>query len=119
MADWPTTFPSPLVSRWSLQPAPLTIRSEMEAGADRVRRVSQQRNDRVGATWVMSLAQFAEFRTWFSSEALDGAAWFNIALQTGQSALCEESASARFVGSWTANALNSKYIQVTATLEVR
>ena len=121
--DWPADLPDPEVSSWALEPAPLTIRSEMEAGPARVRRISQQRNDTIAASWVFSRAQFGQFRAWFILQAQHGAAWFNVDLFAGRSGAdlgkCQVTEEARFIGQWKASALSNQYIRVTAELEVR
>jgi hypothetical protein len=91
----------------------------MEAGAARVRRISTQRNDKVGVRFVFPRQQFADFRTWYKTSALDGAEWITMPLFTGQDGNCEKTDSVRFIGQWTASALNERYIAVTAELEVR
>ena len=123
IVNWPADLPDPESSAWKLNPAPLTIRSEMEAGAARVRRISAQRHDMVQVSWTFTLEQFGKFRDWYSNSIEDGAAWFDIDLYTGLSGAnagkCEVKESARFVGQWEATAVANKYIRVAAELEVR
>ena len=120
-AQWPADFPDPEVNGWGLSPAPLTVRSDMEAGAARVRRVSTQRNDTVQASWVFTIAQFAEFRTWFESEtgAKHGVEWITMRVQAGQSPECARDDNVRFIGAWQAGAVTARHVRVQATLEVR
>jgi hypothetical protein len=123
MAAWPGTLPSALVAGWGLRPAAHTVRSEMESGAARVRRVSTSRADTVAAAWIMSRTQFSAFRAWYESAAGGnwGAAWFTVPLQAGQDAggAPTTTETARFVGQWDAQAIDAFYIRVTAELEVR
>ena len=117
--QWPAGFPDPLIDGWGVQPAPLTIRSEMESGAARQRRVSTQRNDTVEAQFIFTRQQFADFRTWYSATALDGAEWILMTLFTGQAGGCGTEQQTRFIGQWSATARSSNVITLSAQLEVR
>lgn len=123
MAAWPGTLPAPIVNGWGLEPADHLARSSMESGADRVRRTSTARADKVGVQWVMTRVQFAAFRSWFESStgANYGADWFTIGLQAGQDAggACTTTETARFAGNWSAAPIDPFLIRVSGTLEVR
>ena len=116
---WPTDYPKPLIRGWGLEPAPLTLRSEMESGAARVRRISTQRNDKVTVQFSFSRINFHNFRVWYSGTARDGAEWIDMPIFVGQDFDCSTTEKVRFIGQWTASAVNANRITVSAELEVR
>lgn len=119
MAAWPSTLPPPLASGYSLKPVDATVRTDMEAGAARVRRRTNARNDRLSVSWVMTDAQLAIFRAWFdnAAEAAGGAAWFSTSLAIGTTGIV--ALEARFAGPWQAALLGGLNWSVSAELEVR
>lgn len=96
MATWPTTLPAPQSSGYELRPVDQTLRTDMEKGPARVRRVSSARNDRVKLGWEMSDAQLAIYRTWFDTDISGGASWFTISIVVGTTGF--QTMSARFIG---------------------
>lgn len=123
MATWPTTLPKPLRASWQLQPLAQTIRTDMDSGIGRVRRRTRAIIDTVNVEWAMSAAQLAEFRTWWENpaEGNGGVAWFDMPIQTGMEATCEQPRRARFVGQWAVQAFSGSktHFRVNAILEVR
>lgn len=117
MATWPATLPKPSYSGYKLAPVEQTIRTEMEVGAPRARRISSARNDRITLVWEMSDSQMQIFRTWFSADAAGGAAWFSLELAIGETGI--EFVDARFASVYTADLLPGMRWQVAATLEIR
>ena len=117
MATWPTTLPRPLVAGYAIAPMDLTVRTDMEAGAARVRRRSAARNDQVSVTWIFTDTQMATFRAWFDGDCANGASWFTVDLNTGDTGL--RLVQARFVGPWQSEMQPGPYWQVSGKLEVR
>lgn len=119
MATWPATLPSPQTSGYGLEPVDPVMRTGMEIGATRARRISAARNDRINVTWDMTDAQMNIFRAWFENdaEAAHGAAWFYVTLADGYGGL--NSVEAKFAGIYRATVFNVLDWRVTATLEVR
>lgn len=119
MATWPSTLPAPLLAGYQLQPAPQSLRTDMEAGAARSRRRSYSRNDIISASWSMTDTQYAAFRTWFESdtEAAGGSAWFYISLWVGDTGATSQ--EARFVSEPQAALIGHAMWSVSAQLEVR
>ena len=115
MATWPSTLPQPLGAGYRIAPVDPVIRTDLEVGAPRVRRRTAARNDRITLSWVMTAAQFAEFRTWFDTEAAGGAAWF-----TGSGVLLGDAPATetRFAQIWTAEPQGAIW-RVSAELEAR
>lgn len=100
MAAWPSTLPAPLIAGYGVAPLDRTIRTEMEAGASRVRQRSAARLDQVQVAWEMTDAQMAAFRAWFNDTSTGisgGASWFTgLPLRLGMGGT--ESRDCRFVG---------------------
>lgn len=86
---WPDTLPSPIGPGFGLEAVDQFLRTEMEVGTARTRRLTRARRDRVQAVWVMTPAEFEAYRAWhddapwslagdsddLSSWAAAGAAW--------------------------------------------
>lgn len=121
MATWPATLPRPTVSGYQLAPVDQTVRTDMEAGLARQRRRTAARNDQISVLWLFDDAEMAAFRAWFddAAQAAGGAAWFtSLPLATGDGGVVT-SQEARFVGTYTADALPGLLWQVNARLEIR
>jgi hypothetical protein len=119
MASWPASLPNPIIDSYQLSPSDAPLRTEMEFGAARARRLTFARNDRVNAAWKFTDAQMDIFRTWFddAAEAAGGSAWFTISLPVGNTGLTSQ--EARFVGLYKASLLPGLNWSVSAELEVR
>lgn len=120
MSAWPSTLPAPDNAGYAIEPLDPVLRSQMEVGADRTRRRTRARNDRITLSWSMTDAQLAIFRAWLDDDATGaagGAAWFTIDLAIGGATLTE-TVEAKFVGV-AKPARDRRCWRVTATLEVR
>ena len=119
MPAFPTTLPAPLLDGYALSPVDQTARTDMEAGAARVRRRTSARNDVIDVSWCLTPAQLATFRAWFEDDVsgiAGGSSWFDVMLDVGDGAASQQ--EARFKGAWKAQR-DSSYWKVTAQLEVR
>ncbi len=119
MAAFPTTLPAPLLDGYALSPVDQTARTDMEAGAARVRRRTRARNDVLDVSWRFTQAQMAAFRSWFEdgvSGIAGGSSWFSVTVDVGGGAL--EIKECRFKGAWKAER-EHVFWKVTAQLEVR
>jgi hypothetical protein len=117
--NWPSTLPNPQYGI-QIDPVDQTVRTEMEVGNARVRRLSMQQVDIVNVSWDFTDAQMNAFRIWFMdlySGAAGGAAWFEAPLPIGT--LGVDTATVRFVGPWKAQMADGMVWRVTASLEVR
>lgn len=95
MATWPSTFPKVLAEGYSVNPGQQFVRTEMETGPARQRRITEAPNRNISASVLLNDEQLAEFDTWFDTELLGGSIWFSgIPLHIGQGM---QSYSARFV----------------------
>jgi hypothetical protein len=130
MPQWNNAWPKPMTKGYRLSTHDQTLRTDMEVGFARVRRLSTARNDKVSVNWVMSNAQFTEFRLWFDDDfdgAGGGVIWFDVPLAR---AMVEPMPSlgdsptlawvqARFVGSYSASLEGAYLWMVSAELELR
>jgi hypothetical protein len=66
---WPDTLPEPSADGFSLSPVDQSIRTNMEAGAQRVRRRTLARLDRMNAEVRMTETEFTAFRAWAENAA--------------------------------------------------
>lgn len=121
MATWPSTLPTaPLVNGYSVDPASNVIRSDMEIGPARVRRIATSRNDQVSISLVLVGSQVTAFRDWFddsSSGLAGGVNWFTgLRLNLDGTVTTPE---CRFVGKHSFSLVDSKRYRLTAKVEVR
>lgn len=119
MATYPSTLPKPITRGFQLQANDMTLRTDMEVGAARVRRRTAARNDILSVSLLFTDAQMAAFRTWFEDpdEADGGASWFNVRLPTGDGGVSD--IEARFVGAYQATCSGGLVWQVSGQWEVR
>jgi len=79
MATWPVTLPNKVLAEgYIISPGSQVLRSDMEVGPARVRRITNQRNDRVPLLLAFTPAQLTIFRDWFdgSTGLAGGVNWF-------------------------------------------
>ena len=69
MATWPSTLPAPQRPGYEIEPVHPSLRTGMEVGAARSRRITRARNDQVSVAWSLTDAQMAIFRDWFEDDA--------------------------------------------------
>lgn len=69
MRRWPDTLPGPSWVGYSLAPVAQALRTDMEVGAARLRRITLARNDLASMSWVFTDAEMAAFRAWFGDAA--------------------------------------------------
>ena len=119
MATWPSTLPAPLVDGYGIEPVDQTVPTDMEVGAQRVRRRSFAQVDTVRFAVNLSDAQMTTFRTWLysGSDADGGAGWFNISLRVGKGGAT--AAEARFKGTPKWDMTGNHRWLVSGQLEVR
>lgn len=122
MATWPTTLPNPTESGYSLRPESQTIRTDMEVGPARMRRITSARNDSIALSWFMSNSQFTTFRAWFENGTTGlagGVGWFTgMPLKAGDG--IQTTLECRFTGPYEATTVPGGMAwTVSATVEVR
>jgi len=114
MATWPTTLPNPIYGM-GVDPTDKTVRTDMEAGAARVRRRSKARNDSINATWEFTDAQMDTFRTWFAGDCNDGSEWFQLTMPDGFGG--QNLLDVRFIGTFKSTIDGPDLWRVSASLE--
>lgn len=65
---WPDTLPGPSWPDYTVQPAPQSLRSQMEVGPPKTRRLTKARNDNVTPPFKMTDEQYWAFTTWYYDE---------------------------------------------------
>ena len=65
---WPDTLPAAIEAGYGLRPVDQSIRTEMEVGQRRLRRITTARRDRVQLAWRMTDTEFEAFRAWHGDE---------------------------------------------------
>lgn len=116
MADWPTYLPAPLRNGFEINPEDPILRTQMDAGPDRVRRRFTAIPSRLPVSWKFTEAQLALFEAWHKLSMLDGSAWFTVNLPNG---LGVSALDARFTKPPKKALLSGKNWNVSAELEVR
>ena len=66
---WPDTLPGIIEPGFELRPAEQSVRTDMEVGTKRLRRISAARADSVTVAWKMTDREMAAFRAWHGDEA--------------------------------------------------
>lgn len=116
MATWPTYLPAPLQSGYEINTDDPNLRTQMDAGPDRVRRRFTAIPSRVPVRWRFTESELALFEAWHKYEALDGSAWFTVNLANG---LGIQAMEARFTKPPKKPLLSGSNWEVQAELEVR
>lgn len=100
-----------------LKPGDATVRTQMESGHQRVRRISANVPEVVTARWTLTGKQMQVWRSWWKHTVLDGAAYFQCELTDG-SQLVTASARPR-EGTYAATTSNGGHTwEVSCELEV-
>lgn len=122
MATWPSTLPLTVeINGYNITPSSQILRSDMEIGPPRARRITTQRDDKISFSMKLSTTQLSTFRTWFydSSTGINGGVnWF-----TGLKIIVDgtllSTYECRFVNEPTYTALSNKYFSMSSNIEVR
>lgn len=81
---WPTSLPAPLIKGYGVKGQQSLRRTAMEAGPDRVQRVSDVTIRNVSFRMIVTtLAQRTDLMTFYNTEANGGADWVTIPIDTG------------------------------------
>ena len=120
MASYPSTLPLPTYAGYTVTPTDATMRSDMDKGSARTRRITSVRNDNVDVTFDFTDAQFHTFRQWWddaSTGIAGGSIWFTMNVALGNTSITNE--TVRPVGGYKATLSQGMYWNVTLKLEVR
>lgn len=117
MAAWPGTLPKPDMNQYQIESADPLLRTEMDSGPARVRRVFTSVPEFVDVKFKFSLAELGIFEKFWKETLFHGADWFDIDLANGAG---ENTVQARFTAPPKRSTLaRENYWTVTARLEVR
>lgn len=119
MATWPTSLPSPSLEGYGLTAGNPVIRTDMESGPARVRRRFTAAPDTVTLRFTFTDAQMAAFRTFWNTDAQQGAAWFYLTLRDGRSAGDVTREVRPTSGAFNASLLSTGIWAVSFSVEVR
>jgi len=116
MAIFPTKLPAPILNGYEINPEDPNLRTQMDAGPDRVRRRFTSIPSRIPIKWRFTQSEMALFEAWHKYDALDGSAWFTINLANG---LGISSVDAKFTKQPKKTLLSGMNWDVQSELEVR
>lgn len=89
--QWP---PRALATGLTLSPGSSFLRTDMEQGNARQRRLSASVPERMNLSWRLKGVQMQAWRAWYKHQLLDGAAWFPCEVTDGADIV---TANVRFV----------------------
>lgn len=113
---YPSTFPAPLISGFSMSVASGVIRAPME-GAQSQRRVFSTMPHVVSLSFAMSLTQWATWQPWVKSNAYG---WFSLNLPSMYAGLDDNITSPtliRFISPVTSVNMSDEYVQLSVAAE--
>ncbi|ARQ46670.1 hypothetical protein [Oxalobacter formigenes] len=116
MANIPKMIPACAVDGYKISPQNATVRTEMETGPARQRRLSASMPTQLSVKWIMQRLEFKVFEAWFKHTIFDGTAWFVMEVDNGMGMT---ETDCRFVGPYTVELAAKGIYNVSATLEVR
>tara|TARA_Y100000590_G_C15742063_1_gene1020609 strand:- start:5491 stop:5973 length:483 start_codon:yes stop_codon:yes gene_type:complete len=76
-------LPGPLKDSYSIKPKSGVIKSQMQSGIARHRRISTAYPSVINLKWSFTHSEFAVFQSWVFYDAKNGAEWFDITLLAG------------------------------------
>lgn len=119
MAAYPSTLPALVAQDYGVQPFDPVVRTQMDVGSARSRRISQARADTVPCSVVYNDAQYKAFREWFDDPAgaAGGAAWFDFRLAVGEGG--KTAKEVKFKSIWRAQLVGPLVWRVSMELETR
>lgn len=115
---WPATLPYPSADGYSTESEDVTIRTDMESGAARVRRRYTSGRDTTQLSWVLDESQVVSWITFYEDDWLQGAAWASIPMLSPRTAEVG-SYSTRPTSTPKYTLINETTWRVNLTVEVR
>ena len=116
MANIPSIIPACAVDGYKISPQNATVRTEMETGPARQRRLSASMPTQLSVKWILTRFEMKIFEAWFRHIIFDGTAWFVMSVDNG---LGLTETDCRFIGPYTVELAAKGIYNVSATLEVR
>lgn len=116
MANIPKMIPACSVDGYKISPQNATVRTEMETGPARQRRLSASTPTQLSVKWILSRLEFKVFEAWFKHTIFDGTAWFLMPVDNGMGLTHTD---CRFVGPYSVELASKGIYNVSANIEVR
>lgn len=101
---------------YSINPQSAVLRTEMEAGPIRQRRICTDIPVQVSVVWKFNSIQFRVFEAWYKLKLYDGAEWFRMKIMNGSGM---NETDCRFTEPYAASLDGYGLYSVSATLECR
>lgn len=113
-------LPLPLKESYTIKPKSGVIKSQMESGFAKHRRVTTASPTLITLKWSFTYSQFATFQAWVMYDAKNGAEWFDISLLAGLGMIIHKARFTDSDGVYTAaiNKGTNKW-DVSANVEVQ
>jgi len=111
---WPPLFPSPKLSTYSTSNENAVLRTSMEGGPERQRRVFTQVPARYKTTFILNNREYETFRGFFKHSLNEGADYFTIELDLDTGLTVE---TVRFIEPYTAKKLSHLHWSVEGSIE--
>jgi len=111
---WPPLFPSPKLSTYSTSNENAVLRTSMEGGPERQRRVFTQVPARYKITFILNNHEYEIFRGFFKHSLNEGADYFTIELDLDIGLTVE---TVRFIEPYTAKKLSHLHWSVEGSIE--
>tara|TARA_Y100001960_G_scaffold231817_1_gene243474 strand:- start:37 stop:519 length:483 start_codon:yes stop_codon:yes gene_type:complete len=113
-------LPLPLKDSYTIKPKSGVIKSQMESGFAKHRRITTASPTLITLKWSFSYSEFATFQGWVLYDAKNGAEWFDITLLAGLGIVIHKARFTDSDGVYTAslNTSTNKW-DVSANVEVQ
>lgn len=113
-------LPLPLKDSYTIKPKSGVIKSQMESGFAKHRRVTTASPTLITLKWSFTYSQFATFQAWVMYDAKNGAEWFDINLLAGLGMVIHKARFTDSDGVYTASLnSNTNKWDVSANVEVQ
>ncbi|QQE90495.1 hypothetical protein [Azotobacter chroococcum] len=117
MIQYPEGLPMPLREGYSFQAVSPLLRSDLESGRSRQRRLYTSVPTMVGVSWLLSGVQAQLFEAWWEDALISGSQWFECPLKTPEGI---QRYVARFTDIYSGpNLTGRSHWRFTAELELR
>jgi hypothetical protein len=113
-------LPLPLKDSYTIKPKSGVIKSQMESGFAKHRRITTASPTLITLKWSFTYSEFATFQAWVMYDAKNGAEWFDITLLAGLGMVIHKARFTDSEGVYTAslNTSTNKW-DVSANVEVQ
>lgn len=117
MTAWPEWMPCALMAPYSYQRKEIVLRTSMDTGKMRSRRVFENGPATATLEWIMDRGQMAYFEWWYQNTIQSGASPFTILLNTGSYAYATDH-EVQFLEPYSVKLLKKDLFHVSAPMYV-